>query len=117
MPATSVCFSDANVGWALSGNDVKRTSDGGTTWTTSFTNPAAAEGDKVWAGPLECKGANVAWLSLADGFAAGHQAYLVFRTVDGGAHWQPVMQDDISPAQVGNRGVRKFPAWSTFSFS
>jgi hypothetical protein len=105
----SACFDDVNVGWALTGSDVKRTTDGGATWTTSFTNPAADEGDKVWSGPLECKGADVAWLSLADGAAAGHRAYLVFRTIDGGVHWQPVMQAPMGPSLGVHVGIGAGP--------
>ena len=37
-PAQSVCFGDANVAWVAGGGEVKRTVDGGATWTTVANN-------------------------------------------------------------------------------
>jgi photosystem II stability/assembly factor-like uncharacterized protein len=104
-PTDSVCFGSPNVGWAANGGEVKRSLDGGLTWTTSFANPVQAEGDKVWEPTLQCTGNDVAWLLYRDGVGAGHEAYLVFRTVDGGASWQPVMQAGMGPSLGVHVGV------------
>jgi photosystem II stability/assembly factor-like uncharacterized protein len=104
-PANSVCFGVERAGWAANQTEVKHTIDGGSTWTTSFTNPVQNEGDKVWEPTLRCAGQEVAWVLYADGVAAGSQAYAVFRTVDGGANWQTVMQSPIGPSLSVHVGV------------
>jgi photosystem II stability/assembly factor-like uncharacterized protein len=108
-PAQSVCFDDANIGWLAAGGEVKRTVDGGATWTTVFTNPAAGEGDKAWGGPVECKGRDVVWVTLADGVAAGSEAYLISRTVNGGKNWQSVIQSWIGPSLGVHVGAGVYP--------
>ncbi len=43
------------------------------------------------------------------GIAASHEAYAVFRTIDGGAHWSPVVQAPIGPALGTHVGAGAYP--------
>ncbi len=108
-PAMSVCFGDQNVGWATSATEMKRTVDGGATWTQSFVNPLIDQGDKLWTPTVRCAGRDVAWLRLADGVAAGSEAYIIYGTVDGGQHWQPVVRGPTGPVSDGHVGAGGYP--------
>jgi len=97
-PADSVCFGDERDGWYAGAVGVMRTIDGGATWTSSLAMPLPDWGEgHVWQAAIHCVGRDVSWVLFADGVAAGSQAYAVFRTVDGGVHWAPVVQAPIGP--------------------
>jgi photosystem II stability/assembly factor-like uncharacterized protein len=78
-------------GWASDGSAVLRTEDGGMTWVEVYRAPVDPRGG--WLGILTCHGDDVAWLTLSDGAGAGHVAYAIVRTIDGGDHWDGVLQE------------------------
>ena len=100
-PADAVCFGDGQHGWVADGQGVQRTTDGGATWARAFTNPLANEPDRNWVPLLACKGAGIAYVTYADGYAAGNRPYLVFRTADEGATWREVLRHGMSRAAAG----------------
>lgn len=108
-PAESACFGDDSVGWLAAGDEVRRTADGGATWSASFTNPFAGEGDKAWLATLHCAGRDTAWASFADGVAAGSEAYAIFRTIDGGSHWEFVIEGSLGGAMRTHKGPGQAP--------
>lgn len=92
----SVCFADATIGWVVSGTTLRHTVDGGTTWETSTLR---VPGGEPWVGNVRCAGID-AWVELQGGGAAGHAAYVLFRTTEGGPSAEPVLQDAFA-AQAG----------------
>jgi photosystem II stability/assembly factor-like uncharacterized protein len=91
----SVCFADANIGWAAGpsegGISLFRSSDGGSTWTE--TGIGWPGGDVVgYRATVRCGGED-AWILATGDAGAGHIAYAVFRTANGGSEVDPVLQD------------------------
>ena len=86
---SSICFSDADHGWAATGDEVLHTTDGGRNWATAFVVPP----DLTYASAnrISCLGENVAWILLPDGVGLGHRTYALYRTVDAGINWEPVL--------------------------
>jgi photosystem II stability/assembly factor-like uncharacterized protein len=81
------CFSSTRDGWVAQSGSVWTTHNGGASWThirlgnnrLGPTLPA-----------LQCRGSSV-WALLAGGAAAGSEGYEVFRSLDGGRTWRPVL--------------------------
>jgi photosystem II stability/assembly factor-like uncharacterized protein len=95
----SVCFSDPRTGWAAGHGSVLRTGDGGRSWRSVFSAPR-------WLAPqtgaaVGCAGRLVAYVYFVDGGAAGNIAQVVYRTVDGGRQWRPVLAEGML--------IRRFP--------
>ena len=80
--AHSVCFTTATVGWIGKGRKVLFTHDGGATWQLQFTLNHSA-GQAV----VHCTHGGSVWTLFTDGAATSHQAYAVYASFDGGAHW------------------------------
>lgn len=108
-PAESVCFGDPQHGWVANEQGVQRTTDGGATWTLSFRNSLASTGDGRWLPVLGCYGSDVAYALYADGIAAGNEAYALFRTVDAGATWRPVLREGMGPRVDATIAAGSYP--------
>ncbi|MFC4100528.1 WD40/YVTN/BNR-like repeat-containing protein [Paenibacillus xanthanilyticus] len=86
-------FFSPKEGWAVAlvpgGYQVKRTTDGGRTWTTRLTAASAAgAGGAVY-------GANSrdVWILLYGGSGMSQTSYSLFHTKDGGASWEQVVSN------------------------
>ncbi len=91
----SVCAIDIDTLWAAGGLSVLRSGDGGKTWSTAFTSPAHP--DPPWSADIQCAGREVAWVQfLGYGVALGHAPYIIYRTSDGGGHWQAMMEEQYT---------------------
>jgi photosystem II stability/assembly factor-like uncharacterized protein len=94
----SACFSSASNGYLGTPGVIWHTSDGGTTWTKSFTEPpvARAESGAIGDTPnVQCAGQNAAWvLFVGQGTAMMHSPYLAYATRDG-ASWRGVMEESM----------------------
>ena len=91
----SVCFSDASHGWAANGPAVQRTADGGHTWQPMFTAPLGTSFG--WSATVRCEGMQVAWVLFAGEIGlAGHEPYVLYRTLDSGQHWQAMLEEQYS---------------------
>jgi photosystem II stability/assembly factor-like uncharacterized protein len=78
----SVCFTTPAIGWVGQGRKVLFTHDGGATWQLQFTLAHRA-GQAI----VHCTPGGTVWALFTDGHAASHQAYAVYASFDGGAHW------------------------------
>lgn len=65
-------------------NLIKRTTDGGTTWSNAFGNLSAVDAYSVFA--LD---QNLAWIGAGDG--------TIYRTTNGGVNWSSVIPNPITP--------------------
>lgn len=88
--AQSVCFGDAGHGWVAAGSRVWRTGDGGRTWTAAFEAPAVIQAQRA---AVECLGSDIAWVTFTGPVGMFHAVSAVYRTVDGGVSWEPVLAD------------------------
>ncbi|MGE5674699.1 MAG: YCF48-related protein, partial [Mycobacterium leprae] len=89
-PVQSFCFADDARGWAAGGKVVYQTRDGGKTWQTAFT--ADLQNDNWRLAEVGCSGSS-AWVLYHGGAGMSKEAYVVFRTMDAGATWQPVLKN------------------------
>jgi photosystem II stability/assembly factor-like uncharacterized protein len=94
----AVCFAGEQLGWAAGpsegGISVFRTEDGGANWTEAGTGLEG--GDTVgYAALMRCDGTG-AWVLATGGAGAGHVAWALFRTVEGGPQAEPVLQDTFT---------------------
>ena len=80
--AHSLCFTTPAVGWIGKGRKVLFTHDGGATWQLQFTLAHRA-GQAI----VHCTSGGSVWALFTDGAATSHQAYAVYASFDGGAHW------------------------------
>jgi photosystem II stability/assembly factor-like uncharacterized protein len=94
----SVCFSSESNGYLGTSGVVWHTSDGGKSWTKSFTEPAAARAEPGSIGDtpnVQCAGQSGAWaLFVGQGAAMMHSPYLAYATKDGGS-WHGVMEESM----------------------
>jgi photosystem II stability/assembly factor-like uncharacterized protein len=105
---TSLCFSDADNGWAATTEgQVFRTNDGARTWVAAFTAPPALR--QLNSAGVWCSGKNVAWVLFGDGVAAFQEKYALYRTVDGGTRWEPAIAYGFPQLQVPDRGAEPGP--------
>jgi photosystem II stability/assembly factor-like uncharacterized protein len=91
----SICFTSADDGWMASGTRVWRSTDGGRSWgrSPSFTLPVPS-GDPPFRAELQCARPSAAWVNFSGGgAAAGHSAYALYTTRDGGSHWRGVLAE------------------------
>ncbi|MGH2718078.1 MAG: hypothetical protein ACRDJU_05825, partial [Actinomycetota bacterium] len=92
----AMCWASPSVGWAGGGTAVYGTTDNGRTWASFslpsfFPTPASPDqGAGTEIITVACSGAT-AWIFGAQGVGMGSQGYTVDRTLDGGAHWQPIL--------------------------
>jgi photosystem II stability/assembly factor-like uncharacterized protein len=89
----SVCFPSASDGWFSSGPSMYRSTDGGATWSKAFTLPLS-DLPSTAVGEVECTRGGSAWVRFSGlGVAAGHSAYVLYATQDGGRHWHAVLDE------------------------
>ena len=82
----SVFFHDENVGWICgSGGMIKKSTDGGSTWTTSYSGTSAYL-------------LNMKWFDQNNAWIVGNQN-TVLRTTNGGDTWQSIDAGTIESAQ------------------
>ncbi len=115
-PVEQACFFAGGVGLAVpttpyfgGGLTVRRTSDGGQTWSTVFSVPAAH------AASLACTADGGAWLVAAGGAGMSQQSYSVFRSGDQGATWTAALAVSTAgagPAPGDTRGAATGPGSS-----
>jgi hypothetical protein len=102
----SVCFAGDKLGWAAgpheAGAALFRTEDGGATWTE--TPVPIPGGDLGWIATVRCAGVDAWMLASADG-GAGHIAYVVFRTNEGGPDVTPVLQEAVTHPMGQGQGI------------
>ena len=100
---SSICFSDADHGWAATGDEVLHTTDGGRNWPTAFVVPP----DLTYAsaGHISCLGEDVAWVLLTGGAGSSNWTYALYRTVDAGINWEPVLAHQYPQLDVPDRGA------------
>jgi photosystem II stability/assembly factor-like uncharacterized protein len=82
---------DAQVGWGQNGRAVVRTANGGRSWID--VTPGAFRHAGIAGGPAGMPGAfflnaNDAWLAVTSGQDLYNARITVYRTTDGGRHWQ-----------------------------
>jgi photosystem II stability/assembly factor-like uncharacterized protein len=91
----SVCFTSEDRGWAAGPHEVGaalfRTEDAGANWT-EIPLPMPGADITGWQATVRCAGID-AWVLLQEGGAAGHQAYALIRTVEGGPSTEPILQE------------------------
>lgn len=95
---SDVCFSHAGDGWLVTSSPG---GTGGTVWRSvggagqavawNRSRPLDTGGDPVTGVQLQCAGTGAAWVELAGGGAAGHLAYVLLNTRDGGVTWKAVL--------------------------
>jgi photosystem II stability/assembly factor-like uncharacterized protein len=93
-PVESICFAgDGQILWAAGASSdrqlLMRSIDDGHSWESS---PLTVPPEEPWTAMVRCGGID-AWVLLEDGGAAGHLAYVLFRTVEGGPTVEPVLQE------------------------
>jgi photosystem II stability/assembly factor-like uncharacterized protein len=87
---STIIFLDENVGF-IGGNGIKKTTNGGLTWTSSFIEPGG-----VSTLPIN----HFAFYSKTFGYASGGRvdiAGVIWRTTDGGNNWSSI---GLSPDQI-----------------
>ena len=96
LEVNSVCFTDQTNGWAAgpaeAGLALFKSTDGGTSWDEHAIPTPGGDMAAGWIGTVRCAG-NDAWVLGTDGVAAGHQAFAVWRTRNGGPSAEPVLQE------------------------
>ncbi len=88
------------------------TSDGGLQWMKGGTIHTYADG-LAWTGSLDFTDSEHGWLSVTGLAAAGSSAILIYRTVNGGAHWDAVDLSNLVPLPAPGKlpsGCDKNPA-------
>ena len=86
-PGDALCFATPLRGWVAHGGTVWRTTTGGTAWRRSRLLPDRGGFPRP---ELGCRGSAV-WVLFHRGVAAGSEAYVVFRSLDGGRTWKDVL--------------------------
>ncbi len=90
---SSVCFGDADHGWATTASGVLRTTDGGVTWSET----------ELKSGEIQCTGSQEAWVRSTGPFVGGTIIdYVLWHTADGGIHWNPVLGHQSSGPLVNS---------------
>lgn len=107
LEVSSVCFADEKLGWAAGpsegGVSLFRTDDGGSNWNEMGIGLEG--GDYVgYQATVRCGGID-AWVLVTGGASAGHIAYALFRTGEGGPSVAPVLQDGYTHLLGKDRGI------------
>ena len=97
----SVCFNSAQAGFAVRVTrravpEVLHTDDGGKVWTADFALPLGSPVD------LTCIGSQTAAIVVLGGPSMQGSGYTVFRTIDGGAAWTPILASGVGLPAPGN---------------
>lgn len=112
-PYTSpISFVSPTLGWAVgSDNEVLQTTDGGITWARQWIAPFGAS---LNTGPVMIRFSSprIGWLLLTMGQGcASQEAYALYRTLDGGAHWNLEL---VGPGACGRIKEPHYPANGPF---
>ncbi len=88
------CRGATGNGWTIQQDGVvRRTDDGGGTWQESFTPPDELR--RLNGTSIHCHGDDVVWIILKGGVAMHNMTHAVYRTLDGGKTWRPVLQHQV----------------------
>lgn len=107
----SVCFTDTLHGWLARANHVWSTTNGGRTWEPRFTGAFQKPND--FTSSIRCAG-DAAWvLFVGFGAASEQKPYVVYRTLDGGRHWRPELEEgyfsSVYPKAHVREGIGGYP--------
>ncbi len=102
------CFDDADRGWSIrEDGQVLRTDDGGRAWHDSFA--PSDELMRLNRVSIWCDGESIVWIRLFGGVAAGNQTYAIYRTLDAGETWQPVLGHQVPQIDFHDGGPQAGP--------
>jgi len=101
---SDVCFSHPGDGWLVTSSS---TGAGGTVWRSAGASSGLTiawhrsyqlntGGDPVTGAQLQCAGPGSAWVQVAGGGAAGHIAYVLLNTRNGGTTWKAVLVNQFT---------------------
>ncbi len=100
------CFNDLDHGWITSGAQVFHLSRGPdriADWVPVLTDSLGGQGNhnptKIW-----CSGTDVAWV-LFPYQSVFDPGYALYRTIDAGATWEPVLQHEFPSLSLPDSGV------------
>ena len=94
--ADSICLSGGAL-VAGAGSMVRRSTDGGATWSTLLD--AGGTATSWFTATVQCPDLPSIWVLFQGGSAAGSQAYAAYTSADAGVGWQPVV---VAPMLVGS---------------
>jgi photosystem II stability/assembly factor-like uncharacterized protein len=100
--AETVCFANQSDGFVGIPGQVWRSTDGGTHWMPSFSEPPAAANQAVPpdATAVECAGPSAAWTLFTGGGAAmSHSPYIAYATQDG-QHWRALLEETYTESAL-----------------
>jgi len=89
MLVDSTCASNTQHMWAAYQAAVLRSDDGGDSFSNVFS--PMIDTKRIWYATIGCAGSDVAWVQFAGAATGEQREYVVYRTSDAGAHWQPVL--------------------------
>jgi len=91
----TACAANSNVVYAAYQAAVLRSDDGDT-----FANVFSPEVDTklVWYATIHCAGAQSAWVQFASAAQGDQRPVIVYRTTDGGQHWQAMLLNKNTPS-------------------
>jgi len=92
--ADTTCYGDALHAWTGNQASVQRTVDGGKTWHHVLA--AQVDPYRTWAARVSCSGPDAAWVAFETTdpiVAQSGRPFVLYRTTDGGATWQPVLEN------------------------
>jgi photosystem II stability/assembly factor-like uncharacterized protein len=112
--ADSVCSGGLRVTWVGDRDRVLRSSNGGVSWRVVLRAPGwwRAEASSALVG---CAGPTVAYVLFVGGGAAGHVAQVVYRTLDAGRSWRPVLAEGMVRSRFAGVGAETEPSPGPFA--
>jgi photosystem II stability/assembly factor-like uncharacterized protein len=94
----------------VSASQVQRSLDQGKIWTPVLQSPMA-DGSIGGPGTILCNG-DAAWVMFHGGAGMSHGAYLVYRTLDGGRTWAPMLVSGWgTPPELNKLGLPSIDAY------
>ncbi|HEV2909115.1 MAG TPA: hypothetical protein VGX02_07545 [Candidatus Eremiobacteraceae bacterium] len=91
----SACVSNPQHPWAAYQAAVLRSDDGGDTFSNVFSPQIDTK--RVWYAMIGCAASDVAWVQFTGAPSGEQRPYIVYRTIDGGKHWQAVLANKNTP--------------------
>jgi photosystem II stability/assembly factor-like uncharacterized protein len=95
MLVDTACASSTKVAWAAYQAAVLRSDDGGDTF--SHVLSPQIDTKRTWFANVRCAGDSAAWAQFTSTPVGDQRPFVVYRTSDAGAHWQPVLVNAKTP--------------------